>query len=50
VGRGVRAAPGSARFANVTVAHGTLFWPDDELDWAPELLYEAARTHALVAT
>lgn len=38
-----------ARFTNVTVANGTLFWPEDDLDWAPEPLYEAARAHALVA-
>ena len=37
------------RFANVTVHNGTLFWPDDELDWAPEPLYEAARANALIA-
>lgn len=36
-----------ARFANVTVLGGTLFWPEDELDWAPEPLYEAARANAL---
>ncbi len=38
-----------ARFATVTVLDGTLYWPADELDWAPEPLYEAARTHALAA-
>ena len=38
-----------ARFANVVVVDGALFWPDDELDWAPEPLYEAARAHALTA-
>ena len=38
------------RFAKVTIKYGTLFWPDDELDWAPEPLYEAAKAHALVAT
>jgi hypothetical protein len=31
-----------ARFARVTIKYGTLFWPDDELDWAPEPLYQAA--------
>ncbi len=38
-----------ARFAAVTVLDGTLYWPADELDWAPEPLYEAARAHALTA-
>ena len=37
-----------ARFAKVTVRYGTLYWPHDELDWAPEPLYEAAREHSLV--
>jgi hypothetical protein len=37
------------RFANVTVLHGTLFWPDHDLDWAPEPLYEAAQANALIA-
>ena len=37
------------RFANVTVLHGALVWPDDDLDWAPEPLYEAARANALIA-
>lgn len=37
------------RFAKVTLRYGTLFWPEDELDWAPEPLYEVARAHALVA-
>lgn len=36
-----------ARFAKVTVAHGTLYWPDDELDWAPESLYQAAIANPL---
>lgn len=31
-----------ARFARVSVEHGTLVWPDDELDMAPEPLYQAA--------
>lgn len=31
-----------ARFANVTVRYGTLCWPDDGLDIAPEPLYEDA--------
>ena len=37
------------RFANVTVLDGALFWPEDELDWAPEPLYEAAQANALIA-
>jgi hypothetical protein len=36
-----------ARFAKVTVRYGTLYWPHDELDWAPEPLYAAARANAL---
>ncbi len=31
-----------ARFAKVTIQYGTLYWPHDELDMAPEPLYEAA--------
>ncbi|MGC9221832.1 MAG: DUF2442 domain-containing protein [Solirubrobacteraceae bacterium] len=38
-----------ARFANVTVLDGTLYWPADKLDWAPEPLDETARAHALAA-
>jgi hypothetical protein len=38
-----------ARFAKVTIKYGTLYWPDDELDWAPEPLYEAARANSLAA-
>jgi hypothetical protein len=37
-----------SRFARVTVEHGTLSWPEDGLDMAPEPLYAAARTNALV--
>jgi hypothetical protein len=37
-----------ARFAKVTIKYGTLYWPHDELDMAPEPLYEAAREHSLV--
>lgn len=37
------------RFARVTVAHGTVVWPDDGLDMAPEPLYQAARAHQLAA-
>lgn len=36
-----------ARFAQVIVRDGTLYWPEDELDWAPEPLYQAARANAL---
>jgi hypothetical protein len=36
------------RFAKVTVEHGTIVWPEDGLDMAPEPLYEAAREHSLV--
>ncbi|MGO9789864.1 MAG: DUF2442 domain-containing protein [Solirubrobacteraceae bacterium] len=36
-----------ARFAKVTAEPGTLCWPDDGLDWAPETLYAAARANAL---
>jgi Protein of unknown function (DUF2442) len=31
------------RFARVTIEFGTLTWPDDGLDMAPEPLYEKAR-------
>ncbi len=37
----------AANFAKVTAAHGTLYWPDWDLDIAPEPLYEAAKAHAL---
>ncbi len=37
------------RFAKVTIKYGTLFWPHDQLDWAPEPLYEAARANSLSA-
>jgi hypothetical protein len=33
------------RFARVTVEGGTIVWPDDGLDMAPEPLYEEARKH-----
>jgi hypothetical protein len=36
-----------ARFANVTIQYGTLCWPDEGLDWAPEPLYEATKAHSL---
>ncbi len=35
------------RFARVTVEGGTIVWPDDGLDMAPEPLYEEARTHGV---
>jgi hypothetical protein len=35
-------------FAKVTADHGTLYWPEYDLDLAPEPLYEAAREHSLV--
>lgn len=31
-----------ARFAKVSIKYGTLYWPHDELDMAPEPLYERA--------
>jgi hypothetical protein len=36
-----------ARFAKVTVEHGTVVWPDDGLDMAPEPLYGEARRNAV---
>lgn len=33
------------RFAKVTIEYGTLFWPHDQLDWAPEPLYQAAKAN-----
>lgn len=30
------------RFARVSIEYGTLAWPDEGLDMAPELLYEEA--------
>lgn len=36
-----------SRFAKVAVEHGTIVWPENGLDWAPEPLYEAARTNSL---
>jgi hypothetical protein len=38
-----------ARFAKVTVEGGTIVWPDDGLDMAPEPLYEEARRNAVKA-
>ncbi|MGH2842230.1 MAG: DUF2442 domain-containing protein [Solirubrobacteraceae bacterium] len=38
-----------ARFAKVTIAHGTLCWPEDQLDWAPEPLYQAAKANPIAA-
>ncbi len=34
-----------ARFARVSIESGTIVWPDDGLDMAPEPLYEQARAH-----
>jgi hypothetical protein len=36
-----------ARFAKVRVEGGTIVWPDDGLDMAPEPLYQAARANSL---
>ncbi len=36
-----------ARFARVTLEHDSVYWPDDDVDMAPEPLYEAAEAHAL---
>lgn len=36
-----------ARFAKVTIEYGTLCWPDEGLDWAPEPLYEATKVNSL---
>jgi hypothetical protein len=36
-----------ARFAKVTAEGGTIVWPDDGLDMAPEPLYQEARRQAL---
>ncbi len=33
------------RFARVTVEHGTIVWPEEELDMAPEPLYQQALAH-----
>jgi hypothetical protein len=35
------------RFAKVAVEHGTIVWPADGLDMAPEPLYQAARANSL---
>ena len=37
-----------AYFATAVVAHGTLYWPEHDIDLAPEPLYEAARANQLV--
>jgi hypothetical protein len=34
-----------ARFARVSVEHGTIVWPESGLDMAPEPLYQAALRH-----
>jgi hypothetical protein len=36
-----------ARFAKVAIKYGTLYWPHDDIDMAPEPLYEAAKANAL---
>ncbi len=36
-----------ARFSKVSIKWGTLYWPHEQLDWAPEPLYEAAKANAL---
>jgi hypothetical protein len=36
-----------SRFAKVTIKYGTLYWPEDDLDWAPESLYEATKANSL---
>jgi hypothetical protein len=36
-----------ARFAKVKVEGGTIVWPEDGLDMAPEPIYQAAREHSL---
>ena len=36
-----------ARFAKVAIDMGTLCWPEEGLDWAPEPLYEAAKANGL---
>lgn len=38
-----------ARFAKVTVEGGTIVWPEDGLDMAPEPLYQTARAQSLLA-
>lgn len=39
-----------ARFAKVTVDGGTIVWPEDGLDMAPEPLYEEPRRNAAKPT
>ena len=39
-----------ARFANVSVEAGTIVWPHDGLDMAPEPLYAEARANRVVAS
>jgi hypothetical protein len=38
------------RFANVAIEFGTLVWPNDGLDMAPEPLYERACQHQVSRT
>ncbi len=37
------------RFAKVTMEGGTIVWPEDGLDMAPEPLYEAARSNPVAS-
>jgi hypothetical protein len=37
------------RFERVRIAHGTVTWPEDGLDMAPEPLYEEACQHLVSA-
>ncbi len=36
-----------ARFARVIVENDSVYWPEDDVDMAPEPLYEAAKANAL---
>jgi Protein of unknown function (DUF2442) len=38
------------RFAHVCVEGGTIVWPNDDLDMAPEPLYQAALEHQVPQT
>lgn len=35
-------------FAKVEILHRTVHWPQDDLDLAPELLYETAKANGLI--
>jgi hypothetical protein len=39
-----------ARFAKVAVEGGTIVWPEDGLDMAPEPLYDDARRHPVTGS